>query len=262
MGKTAKKELPIIAKLLFSHGYFFLLHKSLDKNRFCVYDRISVSEVKHATVWLVEVLKMDEQDSGRAEMFDVPIARVPDEILAASSELHACVTAELIDRYTKLIWLKAKSMATVQVDAEDLAQEGLLGLLNAIARFDASREIKFATFADVCISNKMKTAIMKNRRNATPVEDTDITSCLNAEVELENPESIYLQKERLSELYAEMTSVLSKRELTIFQLFLSGLRYDQMAAKLQITEKSVDNAMQRVRRKLKSVWRTEQHRGC
>lgn len=190
------------------------------------------------------------------------LTEATDEFLAVTAQTQDAVLSELIARYSGLIRCKARAMATVSVDADDLAQEGLLGLLNAISRYDASREIKFSTFADVCISNKMKTAIVKNGRAATPVDDADMTSCLHSEVEPENPESIYLRKERLAELYAEMVSVLSKRELAVFQLFLYGMRYDQMARKLGVTEKSVDNAMQRVRKKLKNAWSIEQRRGC
>ncbi len=189
-------------------------------------------------------------------------ADATDEFLAVTAQTQESVIAELISRYSGLIRCKARAMATVTVDADDLAQEGLLGLLNAISRFDASRDIKFSTFADVCISNKMKTAIAKNCRAALPIEDAEVSSCLNGEVEAENPESIYLRKERLAELYDEMEAVLSKREFAVFQLFLCGMRYDQMAKKLGVTEKSVDNAMQRVRKKLKNAWNSEQLRGC
>lgn len=212
-------------------------------------------------MWLVDVLLNNVSDV-------ISVSSVPDwndatdEFLAVTAQTHESVIAELIARYSGLIRSKARAMATVSVDADDLAQEGLLGLLNAISRFDASREIKFSTFADVCISNKMKTAIAKNCRAAMPMDEADVTSCLDGEVEADNPESIYLRKERLAELYDEMAAVLSKREFAVFQLFLCGMRYDQMAKRLGVTEKSVDNAMQRVRKKLKLAWNAEQHRGC
>ena len=157
--------------------------------------------------------------------------------------------------------IKANSMANSAVDADDLMQEGLLGLLRAISSFSPEREIKFLTFADVCISNRMKTLLIRSNRVALPVEDTEQVALTDQEMELENPESILMQKERVEELFVEMKSVLSKREYEIFGLFLCGMRYEQMAQKLQITEKSVDNALQRVRRKLKSAWLTDRVRG-
>lgn len=195
-----------------------------------------------------------EQDLGKRQ------TERSDEELALSAAKCSDSTAELISRYMKLIWVKANTMANAVVDAEDLAQEGMLGLMNAIAHFDPKREIKFSTFADVCITNKMKSALIRTRHTALPVEDAESAAQVQNEVEDDDPERILLRKERLHELYREMDLVLSKRELEIFKLFLCGLRYEQMAERLHITEKSVDNAMQRVRRKLKSVWMADQFR--
>ena len=91
-----------------------------------------------------------EQDLGKRQ------TERSDEELALSAAKCSDSTAELISRYMKLIWVKANTMENAVVDAEDLAQEGMLGLMNAIAHFDPNREIKFSTFADVCIANKMK----------------------------------------------------------------------------------------------------------
>ena len=190
------------------------------------------------------------------------LAGKTDEELAVAAAGCSDSTTELISRYMKLIWVKANSMANAAVDAEDLAQEGLLGLMNAVAHFDPNREIRFSTFADVCITNKMKSALIRSRHTALPVEDAESAAQVQNEVEDDDPEQILLRKERLQELYREMDHILSRRELEIFKLFLSGLRYEQMAERLHITEKSVDNAMQRVRRKLKSVWMTDEFRNA
>lgn len=184
-----------------------------------------------------------------------------DEEVVHAAQTQKDAVTELILRYRRLIWIKANSMANSAVDADDLMQEGLLGLLRAISSFSPEREIKFLTFADVCISNRMKTLLIRSNRVALPVEDTEQVALTDQEMELENPESILMQKERVEELFVEMKSVLSKREYEIFGLFLCGMRYEQMAQKLQITEKSVDNALQRVRRKLKSAWLTDRVRG-
>ncbi|MGN0591514.1 sigma-70 family RNA polymerase sigma factor [Ruminococcus sp.] len=190
------------------------------------------------------------------------LAGKTDEELAVAAAGCSDSTTELISRYMKLIWVKANSMANAVVDAEDLAQEGMLGLMNAVAHFDPNREIRFSTFADVCITNKMKSALIRSRHTALPVEDAESAAQVQNEVEDDDPEQILLRKERLQELYREMDHILSRRELEIFKLFLSGLRYEQMAERLHITEKSVDNAMQRVRRKLKSVWMTDEFRNA
>ena len=202
-------------------------------------------------------MKLEREQDPRRQL-----AGKTDEELAVAAAGCSDSTTELISRYMKLIWVKANSMANAAVDAEDLAQEGMLGLMNAVAHFDPNREIRFSTFADVCITNKMKSALIRSRHMALPVEDAESAAQVQNEVEDDDPEQILLRKERLQELYREMDHILSRRELEIFKLFLSGLRYEQMAERLHITEKSVDNAMQRVRRKLKSVWMTDEFRNA
>lgn len=202
-------------------------------------------------------MKLEREQDPRRQL-----AGKTDEELAVATAGCSDSTTELISRYMKLIWVKANSMANAAVDAEDLAQEGMLGLMNAVAHFDPNREIRFSTFADVCITNKMKSALIRSRHTALPVEDAESAAQVQNEVEDDDPEQILLRKERLQELYREMDHILSRRELEIFKLFLSGLRYEQMAERLHITEKSVDNAMQRVRRKLKSVWMTDEFRNA
>lgn len=179
-----------------------------------------------------------------------------DEELAAISSDNSTAVSELVSRYAKLIWIKANIMANSASDAEDLAQEGLLGLLNAISKFDSERRVKFSTFAEVCISNRMRTILDKNRN--VPVVETDGSDISNDEAVLpDTPESIFIEKEHLSQLYNEIISLLSNREWKIFTLFLQGLSYKNIAEKLNISEKSVDNAIQRIRRKLKSRWNND-----
>lgn len=179
-----------------------------------------------------------------------------DEELAAISSDNSTAVSELVSRYAKLIWIKANIMANSASDAEDLAQEGLLGLLNAISKFDSERSVKFSTFAEVCISNRMRTILDRNR--SVPVVETDSSDIGNEEAVLpDTPESIFIEKEHLSQLYNEIISLLSNREWKIFTLFLQGLSYKNIAEKLNISEKSVDNAIQRIRRKLKSRWNND-----
>lgn len=177
-----------------------------------------------------------------------------DEELVQMVSYDEIATTTLITRYAKLIWVKANKMANSPADAEDLAQEGLLGLLNAISKFDSSKNVRFATFAEVCINNKMKTAFVKNNKSDLPLED--ISEAQDVVIN-DNPESILLQKERLEEIYNSIISLLSEQEWEILKLFLKDSSYREIAQQLAIPQKSVDNAMQRVRRKLKKMWRAE-----
>ena len=184
----------------------------------------------------------------------VDFAELDDEKLVElckDSEKAACV---LISRYARIVRSKANSMSYGIVDADDLMQEGLLGLLNAIRTYDLNSETKFSTYSNVCITNKMTTALIKSNRIDIPIEEVDNKV---EKTDLSTPESILLEKEKSKELDYEMSSLLSKKEWQIFRLFLKGSTYDQMARQLNISPKTVDNALQRVRRKLKSVWRAD-----
>lgn len=175
----------------------------------------------------------------------------PDELLAVTAREDKCAAAELISRYICSIEIRAKKYAPEIY--EDLAQEGLMGLLKAIDTYDNSRDVKFSTYANVCIRNNMysalkkRTTIVNGEIGEIPEEDIHDPSDI--------PENIVVEKERLEDIYQKIFSALSEQEWQVFQLFLTGLAYNQIALELNVPLKTVDNAMQRVRRKLKSILR-------
>ncbi len=175
-----------------------------------------------------------------------------DELLAVTAKNNKNAAAELISRYICSIEARAKKYAPEM--CEDLTQEGFMGLLCAVDTYDKSRNVKFSTYANVCIRNKMLSALNKR---------TSITKGEVGEIPEENihdpsdiPENIVVERERLEEIYDKIISALSEQEWRVFQLFLTGLAYNQIALDLNVPLKTVDNAMQRVRRKLKSVLRS------
>ena len=87
-----------------------------------------------------------------------------DEELALSAAKCSDSTAELISRYMKLIWVKANTMANAVVDAEDLAQEGMLGLLAAIRGFQSGKETSFRTYAEICVRSRLYAAVRAAQR--------------------------------------------------------------------------------------------------
>ncbi len=176
-----------------------------------------------------------------------------EELVRISAENSEAVTV-LIVRYAGSIWRKARSMSNQSVDADDLAQEGLLGFLNAVSKFSDRYNAKFSTFAEICVSNRMKTILNKNQNTAVPVDELENNEDIFS---LDTPESIFMQKEHLNQLYDEIIKLLSKREWEIFRMFLKGMSYKNIAKQKNISVKSVDNAMQRIRRKLKSSWNKE-----
>ena len=173
-----------------------------------------------------------------------------DEELALTARYDKSAENALVLRYLRLVCIKAQLCSGPAADSDDLRQEGLLGLLSAIAAFDPAKGVKFSTFAETCIVNRMYSFISKSRRNSSESLDTEMTEMLPAE---ETPESIYLSKEFYSELFNTIPEVLSETERKVFDLCLSGDSYKQTAQKLGMSVKAVDNAMQRVRRKLRKL---------
>ena len=177
-----------------------------------------------------------------------------DDELALIAKNDKKAASTLVFRYSKLIFIKAGIYTVSDTDSDDLRQEGLMGLLRAIASFDIHRGVKFSTFAEVCIVNQMKTFLAKSRKNPVPCESLDDISADSISEE-ETPESIYINKEFFSELWYAVDNILSEKERKIFSLCIQGISYRETAKKLGISEKAVDNAMQRARRKIRAYIR-------
>lgn len=126
-----------------------------------------------------------------------------------------------------------------------------MGLLSAAESYKADRGVKFSTYANVCVRNRMLSSLKKN----LPVEASGLDDDqLEALADMGNiPEDIVIERERRSYLYDRIFSDLSELERQVFQLFLTGASYGGIASELGITRKTADNAMQRVRRKLKAL---------
>lgn len=157
----------------------------------------------------------------------------------------------LISRYLKLVLKRANFFSDNYYDVEDLTQEGILALYKAIESFDPSKGAKFSSFADACVSNRIKTvaaAFAKNKEHRCDIssDDGDIA------VSDASPEKICLERENSRSINREIVSLLAPTEIKVFELYLDGMSYKEIASKLEISEKSVDNAVFRIRKKLKA----------
>ena len=167
----------------------------------------------------------------------------------------------LAARYMQLVRACARPLFLAGGDSEDLSQEGMFGLLSAIREFDPSQGVSFHSFAEHCIRMRLYSAVKTaSRLKHLPLNDSmpleqlsdDPSSQLSAAPELfrRSPEDLVLareSKEELKELFNQRLSPLEKR---VLDLFLDGLSYRNIAQVLHKDEKSVDNAVQRIRRKL------------
>ncbi len=162
-------------------------------------------------------------------------------------------TALLISKYIPLIKAKANCFRNRCVEADDLISEGFLGLLSAIRSYNPEKG-SFSALASVCISNKMKSAVTKG-------SDTFLKMSLDEsaieEISDGNPntEDLIILKEQNNEMLKQVDELLSEREREVFYLYLSAYSYNQIAEKLNISPKSVDNAITRAKAKLRNCFK-------
>ena len=170
---------------------------------------------------------------------------------------------ELVLRYNRVVRVCARPYFLAGGDSEDLIQEGMLGLWNAIREYDPRREVSFRTYAETCIRNRLRSAITAAARDKhsplnnsvsfeTPLFDGfavhDI--CGREYRCLENPEDTLIGQEEVRERMNVLKGQLSGFEAKILGLYLEGLSYSEIAAEVKRSPKSVDNAVQRIRRKV------------
>jgi len=177
------------------------------------------------------------------------------------------ITDYILNKYKNLVKSKAKSMFILGADNDDLIQEGMIGLMKAIRGYDSGRDASFVTFADLCISRQMFTAIQAAGRQKHAPLNTYISLYIGSaekgegeEWELihsltspsdKNPEELLIEDENLERLEKLIDKELSEFEKQVLDLFLTGMTYTQIAKVLGKDEKSTDNALQRIKAKIR-----------
>ena len=177
------------------------------------------------------------------------------------------ITEYLMNKYKNLVRSKAKSMYILGADNDDLIQEGMIGLFKALRDYDSGRDASFLTFADLCVSRQMYTAVQASRRQKHIPLNTYIslygnvnTSSEGEQEELVNvlaahagqsPEEVVIDRENVIQLEKAIDQELSGFEKQVLDLYLTGMGYQQIAKVLGRDEKSTDNALQRIKTKLK-----------
>lgn len=162
----------------------------------------------------------------------------------------------LIQRYSDTVLQKAKSFKGLSgIESDDLYQEGMIGFVAAVYSFDKTREIKFSAFAVTVAVRKMLSALKKsNNKSNLPLRSyVSIEEENNLLSYSPTPEEIIIYNEELDKINSFVETNLSKTEKKVFKLSMFGMSYSEIAEILECTEKSVDNAIQRIRKKLSDI---------
>lgn len=168
----------------------------------------------------------------------------------------------LVVRFGRVVRACARPLFLMGGDSEDLVQEGMVGLLAAIREYDPERKVSFRAYAEVCIRNRLLSAVKAASRDKhTPLnsyvpldpalfDGTDSDERRTVDQRQGNPEALFIHQEDMQERMNRIYSQLSPLETRILRLYLSGLSYSEIASKCNRPLKSVDNAVQRIRRKI------------
>ena len=202
---------------------------------------------------------------GNKEMDNSAVHILTDEQLVKMAQ-EGSETAEeiLIEKYKSLAKGKAKIYFIVGAEAEDVVQEGMIGLFKAIRNYDPEREASFKTYADTCINSQIITAIKNaNRKKHQPpneslslsktVIDGDWETTMEnllRDSEENNPEVLTLIKEVVDCLKAQDSGIFSEFEWKVWSEKLKGRPYTEIASLLNKSPKSIDNALQRIKKKV------------
>ncbi len=185
-------------------------------------------------------------------------------ILAAQSGDEGA-SAALMTKYRSFVRCKARSYFLAGADRDDVIQEGMIGLYKAIRDYKAERQSSFRSFAELCVTRQLITAIktatrqkhsplnsyVSLHRSATPEDEGDrVLSDILAAKEVCDPAEIVISAWEAASIKAGFTEVLSSFESEVLRLYVDGKSYQEIAGMLSRHVKSIDNALQRVKRKV------------
>lgn len=190
--------------------------------------------------------------------------RSDEEIVMEAKSGNIIALEFLINKYKNFVKAKARSYFLIGADREDIIQEGMIGLYKAIRDFRGDKLSSFRAFAELCITRQIITAIKTaTRQKHIPLnsyvslnkpiydEDSDRTLLdILSGTKITDPEELMINREEYNDIEFKMGEILSELEWKVLTLYLEGKSYQEIAVDLQRHVKSIDNALQRVKRKL------------
>jgi RNA polymerase sporulation-specific sigma factor len=190
--------------------------------------------------------------------------RLDEEVVIEAQKRNVRAQEFLINKYKNFVKAKAKSYFLIGADKEDIYQEGMIGLYKAIRDFKADRLSSFRAFAEICVTRQIITAIKTATRQKhiplntyislnKPIYDDESDRTLLdvlSGAKITDPEELVISREEVINIQNEIGEVLSELEMEVLMSYLDGKSYQEIACDLDRHAKSIDNALQRVKRKL------------
>ena len=202
------------------------------------------------------------------EEFSVFYNRIEEEVVMEAQNGDTRAQEYIITKYENFVKVKAKSYFLIGADKEDIYQEGMIGLYKAIRDFNGEKSSSFKVFAEVCITRQIITAIKTATRQKhiplntyvslnKPVSEDDSDRTLLdilSSMKITDPEALFIGEEQKAYMEEEMQKNLSSLELEVLYSYLDGKSYQEIACDLDRHSKSIDNALQRVKKKLEKCF--------
>lgn len=179
------------------------------------------------------------------------------------------ITDFIMEKYKNMVRQKAKAMYLLGGENDDLIQEGMIGLFKAVRDYDPGQETSFASFADLCVSRQLYTAIVASRRKKHLPLNSYISLYETGSAEADgstqpllemlvddkeiNPEEMLLNRESMEQVEGKLREKLSSLENRVLYLHLQGIDYTTIAKLIDKSPKAVDNALQRIRAKAQEI---------
>lgn len=190
--------------------------------------------------------------------------KLDEEVVIEAKSGDTWAQEYLINKYENFVKAKAKSYFLIGADKEDIYQEGMIGLYKAIRDFKPDKLSSFKAFAELCVTRQIITAIKTATRQKhiplntyvslnKPIYDEESDRTLLdvlSEAKISDPEELIISREELNHIQNEIGEVLSTLEMEVLMSYLDGKSYQEIACDLDRHAKSIDNALQRVKRKL------------
>ncbi|MGI6308556.1 MAG: RNA polymerase sporulation sigma factor SigH [Dethiobacteria bacterium] len=190
--------------------------------------------------------------------------KADEEVVVEAKKGNGIALEYLINKYKNFVKAKARSYFLIGADREDIIQEGMIGLYKAIRDFKGNKLSSFRAFAELCITRQIITAIKTATRQKhiplnsyvslnKPIYDEDSDRTLLdvlSGTKVTDPEELMINREEYNDIEFKIGEILSELERRVLMLYLEGKSYQEIAVELKRHVKSIDNALQRVKRKL------------